>query len=54
MFLAMRCIFITAVGRTGNMSSGIKIFHDHAYDPVSDVEIDPVTGLFQWSAAAGS
>ncbi len=29
-----------------------RIFHDHAYDPVRDVEIDPETGLLQWSAAA--
>ena len=29
-----------------------QIFHDHAYDPVGDVEIDPLTGLLQWSAHA--
>jgi hypothetical protein len=29
-----------------------KIFHDHAYDPESDVEIDGESGLLQWSAAA--
>lgn len=28
-----------------------QIFHDHAYDPVRDVAIDPETGLLQWSAA---
>ncbi len=28
-----------------------KTFHDHAFDPVRDVEIDPKTGLFQWSTA---
>jgi hypothetical protein len=29
-----------------------RIFHDHAYDPVGDVEIDWETGLLQWSNAA--
>jgi hypothetical protein len=29
-----------------------KMFYDHAYDPVRDVEIDLETGLLQWSAAA--
>jgi hypothetical protein len=29
-----------------------RIFHDHAYDPVHDVEIDSATGLLQWSNAA--
>ena len=29
-----------------------QIFHDHAYDPVWDVEVAPETGLLQWSAAA--
>ncbi len=29
-----------------------QIFHDHAYDPVCDVEVDPGSGLLQWSAAA--
>ena len=31
-----------------------QIFHDHAYDPLRDVEIDPETGLLQWTAAARS
>jgi hypothetical protein len=29
-----------------------QIFHDHAYDPVRDVAIDPDTGLLQWSRVA--
>ncbi len=28
-----------------------QIFHDHAYDPVRNVEIDSATALLQWSAA---
>jgi hypothetical protein len=31
-----------------------QIFHDHAYDPARDVEIDPKTGLLQWSKPRGS
>ncbi len=29
-----------------------KIFHENAYDPEGDLEIDSETGLLQWSAAA--
>jgi hypothetical protein len=29
-----------------------RIFHDHAYDPIHDVGIDPETGLLQWSLVA--
>lgn len=29
-----------------------QIFHENAYDPLHDVEIDRETGLLQWSAAA--
>ena len=29
-----------------------KILHENAYDPVRDVEIDPETGLLQWSVEA--
>jgi hypothetical protein len=29
-----------------------RIFHENAYDPVGDVEIDPETGLLRWSATA--
>jgi hypothetical protein len=28
-----------------------KILHENAYDPVRDVEIDPESGLLQWSEA---
>jgi hypothetical protein len=28
-----------------------QILHDHDYDPATDVEIDPETGLLQWSTA---
>ena len=29
-----------------------KILHENAFDPVCDVEIDPETGLLQWSEIA--
>jgi hypothetical protein len=29
-----------------------KILHENAFDPARDVEIDPETGLLQWSVAA--
>ena len=28
-----------------------QILHDHEYDPTTDVEIYPETGLLRWSAA---
>jgi len=31
-----------------------QIFHENAYDPVRDVEIDAETGLLQWRSRHGS
>ncbi len=50
--LVTLCTFTTELDRTGNTWSVTKSCRSNAYDPVRDVEIDPETGLLQWSAAA--